>query len=212
MKVAEKKLNCLKGTARANMPNVGTISGSVNTTLKSGSKQISIDKEGNVIFWIVNDFDVIVTPEDIVDCKVDSVGKWIMGGSNIKNGDTTIKENWYGTYLNITFADGTTGRLGVKLFSVAGRDLWKSGFGDIPKVDGWLAPNGQRDEHYNDNVCPEGYTPNVEGYYKSYRKNSEWHKLNKALKLSERFAGFDANGMPEGVYTLDGGKSTFFVR
>ena len=123
MKTAEKKLGCLKGTLRANMPNVGTIEGSVNTSLKSGRKQISIDKEGNVLFWIVNDFDVTVTAEDIVGCEIISSGKSIMGGGNIKDGNDTIKEYWYGAKLKLTFADGTNGVLGLKLFSVAGSDL-----------------------------------------------------------------------------------------
>ena len=50
MQKAEKKLGCLKGIARANMPNVGTIEGSVNLSLtKGGKKQVSIEKEGKVI-------------------------------------------------------------------------------------------------------------------------------------------------------------------
>jgi len=212
MQVAEKKLNCLKGTMRANMPNVGTIEGSVNASLKGGKKQISIDKEGNVIFWIVNDFDVTVTAEDIVDCKVASSGRWIMRGSNIKDGDTTITEYWYGTYLDLKFADGTTGRMGVKIFSVAGTDIWKPGFGDIPCVNGWLAPNGARDEHYDDDFCPENYTPNVEGYYKSYNKKNLWKKLDSILKLSERFPDGFENGMPKGSYVNDAGKSTLYVK
>ena len=88
MQTSEKKLGCLEGTKRANMPNVGTIEGSVNVSLtKGGKKQISIDKEGKVIFWIVNDFDVIVSPEDVVDCKLIGSGRYIMGGKNLKQGE-----------------------------------------------------------------------------------------------------------------------------
>ncbi len=213
MKTAEKKLGCLAGTARANMPNVGTIEGSVNVSLtKGGKKQVSIDKEGNVIFWIVNDFDVTVYPEDIVDCKVIGSGRYVMRGKALKNGDQTIREYWYGTIFELTFADGTTGRLTVKAFCTAGSDVWKPGFGNIPKVDGWLNPEGERDEHYKDAICPKGYKPNVLGYYKSSSGASQLLKLDHALKLSERFPeGFDGPGNPKGLYTNDGGKSTYYV-
>ena len=212
MQTSEKKLGCLEGTKRANMPNVGTIEGSVNVSLtKGGKKQISIDKEGKVIFWIVNDFDVIVSPEDVVDCKLIGSGRYIMGGKNLKQGEQTIREYWYGTKFELTFADGTTGVLAVKVFSVAGSDVWKPGFGEIPKVDGWLAPGGERDEHYKDAICPKGYTPNVVGYYKKGPGSNQLAKIDNALKLSERFPGFASTGVPEGLYTNDGGKSTHYV-
>ena len=97
------------------------------------------------------------------------------------------------------------------MFSVAGSDVWKPGFGEIPKVDGWLAPGGERDEHYKDAICPKGYTPNVVGYYKKGPGSNQLAKIDNALKLSERFPGFASTGVPEGLYTNDGGKSTHYV-
>lgn len=213
MQTAEKKLGCLKGIVRANLPNIGTIEGSVNKSLtKGGAKQVSVDKEGHVLFWAVNDFDVTVLPEDVVDCKLIGSGRYIMGGGKVKQGEKSVSTYWYGTVFELTFADGTQGRLGVKTFCVVGRDVWKPGFGQIPKVDGWLAPGGARDEHYKDAICPEGYTPNILGYYKITNAASQLASIDKALKLSERFPdAFESAGVPKGVFTLDGGRSTYYA-
>lgn len=172
MQTSEKKLGCLKGTMRTNKPYIGYIGGSVNdaTMPKGGRKQVSIiDKK--VVFWIVNDFDVTVFPEDIIGCKV--VGLGVSTGKSVtaKYGEQTKKAQEYGHALNLTFSDGTTGKLEVKDF-LAFNDIkvtpdmknWESAYVDskyIPVVAGWLAPNGLKDEKYDEIVCPEGYTPDV---------------------------------------------------
>ena len=106
MKTGEKKLGCLAGTVRTNQPWVGTIEGSVNnaTMPKGGKKQVSIDKEGNVLFWIVNDFDVTVLPEDVVGCELVRNGIYVHGGPSIKRGETNIRTNWFGPMLKLSFA------------------------------------------------------------------------------------------------------------
>ena len=213
MKTGEKKLGCLAGTVRTNQPWVGTIEGSVNnaTMPKGGKKQVSIDKEGNVLFWIVNDFDVTVLPEDVVGCELVRNGIYVHGGPSIKRGETNIRTNWFGPMLKLSFADGTEGILCVKAFRVE-QNVYKPGFGDLPRVTGWLTPDGKRDEHFGDAICPEGYIPNVDGYYKSVRDTNQLKNIDKALKLSARFPeAFESEGVTKGLYTFEGGRSTFYV-
>ena len=214
MQTAEKKLGCLAGIGRTNSVFIGTIEGSVNVSLPNGGKkQVSINKDGNVVFWIVNDYDVTVFPDDIVGCRIAGNGRYVLRSGITKVGDESIPNHYYGTVFELDFADGTTGKLAIKAFGVIGDTVWKPGSGEIPKVDGWLAPNGSRDDHYKEPICPEGYRPNVVGYYKQKTMyGNPLAEIDKALNLSARFPdAFEADGSPKGLYTFDGGVSTHYV-
>ena len=218
MQTSEKKLGCLKGTMRANKPYIGYIGGSINdsTMPKGGRKQVSIiDKK--VVFWIVKDFDVTVSPEDIVGCSVVDIGVPTGKLITAKYGEQTKKANEYGHAFLLTFSDGTTGKLEIKDF-LAFNDIkvtpnmkeWASAYANpayIPVVAGWLAPNGQKDGKYGDLVCPEGYTPDiVELRLKAESSNkisaiadianavqckTPLSELSSALNLHTRFTGFN---------------------
>lgn len=246
MKTAEKKLNCLKGTARANKPCVGYIGGSVNnaTMPNGGRKQVSIiDKE--VVFWAVNDFDVTVSPEDVVGCKVVGIGVDLhhKAVSTEKNeSGANKKADVYGHALELTFADGTSGKLEIidfyafkdekfirpdlnPLIKVVTEDHWKqwnallSDQGYYPVVAGWLNSDGGRDEHYDDIVCPEDYSPDIielkrkaqssnkinalADMANAFMCNSILSELCKALDLHTRFEGFSSvKGNNDRVYAV----------
>ncbi len=208
MQTAEKKLNCLKGTGRANKPCIGYIEGSVNDASmpKGGKKQVSIiDKK--VTFWAVNDFDVTVFPEDIVGCQVVAIGV------NMKHKVVTTEKNesgankkadQYGDVLELTFANGTSGRLEVTDFCAFSdeaiirpdlnplikspkEDDWKYWNSCLeseqyyPVVAGWISENGV-DEHYNDMIPPYGYTADI---VKLVRKAQASNKINAVADIAK---------------------------
>ena len=112
MVTSEKKLGCLAGTVRHNMSRCGYIEGSVNTTLKSGSKEVSI-KDGKALFWIVNDYDVTVTAEDIASYTIAAVNvKTRETSTNVNNARVALFEHTVN--YDIAFKNGTTGILKVK--------------------------------------------------------------------------------------------------
>ena len=209
MKTAEKKLGFFKGTIRQNFLDfsiVGTIEGDV-TRLKGGRRMVSADKEGNLIFWIVNDFDIIVSAEEVVSCKIVDSGK---RGAPCGSSNSGV---WYGPVFELTFVNGSTGRLVVNEFCVEGAEYRNADVADIPHVDGWLAPDGTRDAHFNDALCPDGYKPNIVGYFREKSSSGKMSKVDNALKLKERFPEiFGADGKPKGLYVFNGSKSTYYIR
>ena len=224
MQTAEKKLNCLKGTMRANKPCIGYIEGTVNDASmpNGGKKQVSIiDKK--VTFWAVSDFDVTVAPEDIVGCEVIGLGVSTGRSVTAKFGEQTKKAKEYANVLALSFADGTAGKLEIKSFLAFNdikvtladkqRDpkLWEGAYKSpnyIPVVAGWLAPNGLKDEKYDDLVCPEGYTPDIVEFHQKAESSNKIEamaeianvvqcktrvsELCEALDLHTRFKGFSA--------------------
>jgi hypothetical protein len=188
MERAEKKLNCLKGTARANKPCVGYIEGSVNDASmpKGGRKQVSII-DGKVVFWAVNDFDVTLTSEDITGCTVSAIGvnlRHKIVSTQKNESGSNKKADTYGHVFDLTFADGTSGKLQVIDFYAFGDErhirpdlnpsikqvtdnhwkTWNSLLANssyYPVVAGWLNADGSKDEHYDDLRAPEGYQPDI---------------------------------------------------
>ena len=211
MKIAEKKLGFFMGTVRQNFMDskiVGTIEGEV-TKLKGGRRMVSFDKEGNLVFWIVNDFDITVCAEDIVDCKIAGFGR---RGAPMGSGSSS-RGAWYGPAFDLTFVDGTKGCLVVNEFGVDGAEYRDSSVAEIPIVEGWLTSDGRRDEHYNDEICPEGYKANIVGYSRSVYGNGKLSKVIKSLKLNENFSElFGSDGSPKGMFIFDGSKSTYFIK
>ncbi len=203
MEVSEKKLGCLKGTVRTNVEYVGYIEGSVNENLKSGYKQVSII-DGKVVFWIVNDYDVAVTAEDITSYSVASVNTFTRttGVSKKRSDGQTTRVNVHEYTVNyaLEFVNGKSGILKVRAISVYDKDnLYNSSSallqGYIPEVKGWLAPNNTKDEHYDDIFCPEGYKADIRGYRKVC-EISPRYKVIKALNLPEDVVDpkIDVNG------------------
>lgn len=174
METSEKKLGCLAGTVRHNMSRCGYIEGSVNTTLKTGSKEVSI-KDGKALFWIVNDYDVTVTADDIASYTIAAVNvETRKATKNVNNTKVYVYEHTVN--YDIAFKNGTTGILKVKSLDVYGagsnyKSVNQEAFrtkkcpkGYVPEVAGWLNPAGQKDEKYNDAMCPEGYTADIIGF------------------------------------------------
>ena len=208
MKTSDKKLGILKETLRYNFQTssiVGTIEGDVNTNIKKGFKWVSVTKEGTLVFWRHDDFEVTISSDDVVGCKVLSYGDRGFGSSG---------KYWYGPTFELKFTNGTVGRLVVDDICVEAAEYIDLSVADVPKVDGWVAADGARDEHYNDGLCPEGYKPNILGYYKSIPfTRSQLPKVDNILKLSERFPdNFDASGNVKGAYTFDGAKSMHYIK
>ena len=208
MQKAEKKLGCLKGTGRANKPTVGYIGGTVNdeTLPNGGRKQVSII-DGKVVFWIVNDFDVTVSPEDITGCEVVAIGvnmhHKVVSTEKNESGNNK-KADQYGDVLELTFANGTTGKLEItefcafsdeglirpdlnpKINAPTDKDwkLWGACLANpeyYPVVAGWLREDGGKDENYDAVVCPEGYTPDI---IKLVRKAQSSNKIVAMAELA----------------------------
>ena len=229
MQKAEKKLGCLKGTARTNKPYIGYIEGTVNDASmpKGGKKQVSIiDKK--VTFWAVNDFDVTVAPEDIVGCEVVGLGKSTGRLITAKFGEQTKKANEYGNALSLSFADGTSGVLEIKSFLAFSdikvtladkqRDpkLWEAAYRSpkyIPVVAGWLAPDGSKDEKYGDLVCPEGYTPDIVEFHQKAESSNKIEAMAEIknvvqckTKVSELCEALDLHTRFDGFSAITGNK------
>lgn len=211
MQTAEKKLNCLKGIGRANKPCVGYISGSVNdaTMPNGGRKQVSIiDK--HITFWIVNDFDVTVFPEDIIGCRVTAIGvnmnhKVVATEKNASGANK--KADQYGDVLELAFANGTSGKLEVIDFCAFSDEIlirpdlnphlnpprvsdWKLWNASVlseeyyPVVAGWLKSDGSADEHYDDLLCPDEYLPDI---VQLMRKAQASNKINAMADIANAF-------------------------
>ena len=208
MKISEKKLGIVKETIRFNFQGsniVGTIEGNINANIPKAKKFVSIDKEGNLLFWKSGDFDVTVCSDDVVGCKVIDSGK--------RGAMSSDSKRWYGSAFELTFSNGSMGCLIVNEFCVEQGEYRDATLADIPVVDGWLKFDGTRDEHYNDKFCPEGYKPNILSYYKSCYGRSNLPKVDKVLKLSERFPeNFETEGKAKGAYIFDGTKSTRYIK
>ena len=175
--------------------------------LKQGCRTVSIDRDGNLVFWAITQFDIIVSAEDVVDCKF--VNSGIRGAYSAGSKDGV----WYGPVFELTFANGSTGCLVINEFSVEDVEYRDSDIANIPKVDGWLSPDGRRDEHYNDTFCPNGYKPNILGYYKQISKHGQLSRIDNALKLSKRFPEiFGVDGTPNDLYIFDGTKNTYYIK
>ena len=203
-----KKLGIIKETIRFNVQGsniVGAIKGNVNANMPKVNKFVSIDKEGNLLFWKSGDFDVTVSCDDVVNCKVVDSGK--------RGSMTSDSKRWYGSVFELTFSNGTTGLLTVHEFCVEQGEYRDATAADIPVVDGWLSADGTRDEHYSDNLCPDGYKPNILSYFKSCQCRSNLPKVDKALKLSQRSPEtFKTDGEAKGAYIFDGTKSTRYIK
>ncbi len=198
MEVSEKKLGCLEGTKRTNMDNCGYVEGSVNESLKSGMKQVCT-KDGKVIFWIVNDFDVTVTADDIKSYTIDGINVFTREYSrnNSKDNTRVFFHEHTVNYL-IEFANGKTGVLKVNSLKVYARDKSYAAnnkyFFDnkiihddyVPEVRGWLNPEGKQDAKYNDVFCPDGYKPDIIGFRK-ISSVCPAKKVPEILKLAPLF-------------------------
>lgn len=214
MVTSEKKLGCLAGTVRHNMSRCGYIEGSVNTTLKSGSKEVSI-KDGKALFWIVNDYDVTVTAEDIASYTIAAVNvKTRETSTNVNNARVALFEHTVN--YDIAFKNGTTGILKVKTLNVFGAEAdykrvnerafstKKCPDGYVPEVAGWLNPAGQKDDKYKDAMCPEGYTADIVGFRKlSSKTGHDSFNLVKILGLTDE---------PIKATVEFGGKELSFIR
>ena len=209
MKTSEKKIGFIKETIRFNVQGssiVGALrasSGKLNVF-----KFVSIDKEGNLLFWKAGYCDVAIGSEDVVNCKVVDAGR--------RGALSSDSKRWYGPVFELTLSNGETWCLTVNDFSVeqgyANEQMLP--MGAIPVVDGWLTDMGLRDEHYNDNFCPEGYKPNIVKHYlgAKYSKDN-FPKIDKVLKLRERFPeNFNSDGSPKGSYVFDGSISTRYIK
>lgn len=176
MEVSAKKTGCLKGIARTNASNYGYIEGSVNASLKGGAKQVCIEK-GKVIFYLVNDYDVTVSPEDISGWEIVGIGVRNRESSKtVQVGDKQIRLIEYTNNLKVSFKNGTSGILKMDSLIVYPEDRYYNAprcpQGYIPVVAGWLAPDGNKDDHYSDPVCPDEYTPDIVGFRKLDIKRS----------------------------------------
>lgn len=194
MEVSEKKLGCLKGIKRTNMDKCGYIEGSVNESLKSGQKEVCVEN-GKAIFWIVNDYDVTVGPEDVASYTVSGVNVFTRESSKNVNNQRVYLHQHTVNY-DICFTNGKTGRLKVTSLTVCGKEANYNAINDrafrnnvcpsgyVPEVVGWLNPQGERDEKFDDVLCPEGYKPKIVGFRK-VSTNVPCRKLAKALGLAE---------------------------
>ena len=263
MQKAEKKLGCLKGIGRANTPCVGYISGSVNdaTMPNGGRKQVSIIDQ-KMTFWATNDYDVTVFPEDIVGCSVTGIGvdmKHTVATTEKNSQGSNRKANQFGDVLTLTFADGTSGKLEVTEFCAFSDEVlirpdlnprikvpteadwrlwntWLTSGTYYPVVAGWLKPDGTKDEHYDDLLCPDTYLPDVvrlmKKAYASNKINAIKEMANavklrnkitdvtEALDLHTRFEGFStvfgndnhSYSILKGAYIDVGDKSVRYIR
>ena len=199
MEVSEKKLGCLEGTKRTNMDNCGYVEGSVNESLKSGMKQVCV-KDGKAIFWIVNDYDVTVTADDVKSYTIDGINVFTREYSrnNKSTNDQRVFFHEHTVNYLIEFKNGKSGVLKVNSLVVYARDKSyeannkyffqnKIVHADYAaEVKGWLTPDGKQDERYNDAVCPEGYKPDIIGFRK-ISSTRPCEQLCKALNLPPLF-------------------------
>lgn len=198
METSEKKLGCLAGTLRFNTTRCGDIEGSVNTTLKTGCKAVSI-KDGKVLFWIVNDYDVTVTADDIASYSISSQNKKNREKSRNVNNERIYMYEHTVNY-DVEFKNGTNGCLKLITLTVCApeknyNEINKMIFRNnkcpndyVPEVAGWLTADGTKDDKYNDVLCPDGYKADIVGF----RKVSGLRKVNhdvinvaKLLNLAE---------------------------
>lgn len=195
MEVSEKKLGCLAGTKRTNMSKCGYVEGSVNESLPNGGRKEVCVIDGKAVFWIVNDYDVTVSPEDVASYVVSGVNVFAREYSrNVDNKRIFFDEHTVD--YNINFTNCTNGTLMVKTINVEqpGADykamnlqIFNKNFCPkdyVPEVAGWLNPQGEIDDQYDAVFCPEGYSAHIIGFRKvsSFCKNVA---LVKALGLDE---------------------------
>ena len=204
MKISEKKLNFIFEIIRYNFQS-GNIVGIFQDYANMNRRPyfVSFEQSGAFVFWVANACEITVYPEDIVKCKVVAAGQ-----------KSTLVDHcgWYGPAFEITLLNGMKGRLVINTFT--GVQCNTSGVNNLPVVDGWLAPGGTRDAHYNDAFCPEGYTPNISNYLTNISsKEKRLADIIAAFRLRERFPDtFEADGTVAGLYIFDGQKSTLYVR
>ncbi len=211
METSEKKLGCLQGIKRENVAaKYGYIEGSVNTSLKTGSKEVCLIN-GKAVFWIANDYDVTVYPEDVASHEVCGVN--VFTRKDRTSNDEIFE---YTTNLKIQFTNNTEGILKVKTIDLFGIDaMYKTDVkalkecpsGYIPEIAGWLTSDGKKDEHYDDNFCPEGYKPDVVGLRKLKKNYNKGANDNGALLTA---LGISANLLDNQVEFL--GKKVLFVK
>ncbi len=198
------KINLITETLRFNTQSdniVGLFSENTNT--KQRPKFVSLNNDGELVFWIASAQEMIISATDIYRCKVVAPGQ---SAASVSSG------HWYGPALEITLVNGVTGRLILNAFR-AGVACDKPGVYDIPVVNGWLAPGGARDAHYHDSFCPAGYMPDIVGYFAGFSTNrSKLSNVINAMQLKERFPDiFEEDGSLKGIYIFDGTKSTYYI-
>ena len=202
MKTAEKKLGIFQGIIRQNFQR-STIVGTGRVA--NESRIVSVDKEGNLVFWYMGKFDLTISSDDVVACELVESGKLTLsdGGEGM----------WYGPAFEITLTDNSVCRLTVNEFCVENAEYREPGVAEIPKVDGWLTADGKRDGHYEDAFCPEGYKANVIGYYKKKIRHSQLSIVEKALDIKNRYPhNYGEDGNLKGLYIFDGQKSTYYIK
>lgn len=211
MKKSEKKLGIVMETIRYNFQSskiVGGVEVFDDNNQKRRYRFVSVGKENDLVIWSSFDYDISISSNDIVFCKVVEFGKRSSHMSASSDGS-----RWYGPVFELTLTNGDKIRLVINEFCVESGEYRDASVADIPHVEGWLASDGTRDEHYNDALCPEGYTPNITGWFKQKSAYSSFKRIDKILNLTNRFPeNFDMDGKPKGIYIFDGKKSTYYVK
>lgn len=203
---AQEKTGMIEATKRHNLSNVGFIDGPV-TELMGGNKEIYINN-GRVVFYLANDYDVTVYPEDVTEWCIWDTGVYF--NDNPSNSNEPQTSN-YVNQFKFRFANGTYGHLKAPTMIVytapsdfipiaKASDFIKRTIATkapkkekyAPEIGGWLNEKGEKDGLYSSDTCPVGYKPDILGFrrVKSEFENQNFVQIANAWSL---FEGEDAS-------------------